>query len=68
MEINLTQPPLKQRLSILNEYEKAKRLMGFEQANRAYRRSMRDLYERYNPKLAWLREQRERAQGYSEDY
>lgn len=68
MELNIELPPLANRMRILNEYNKAIKFMGFEHASRAYRRSMRDLYERYNPELARMRAWQEKKKGYSEDY
>lgn len=68
MELNIELPPLANRMRILNEYNKAIKFMGFEHASRAYRRSMRDLYERYNPELARQRAWQEKKKGYSEDY
>lgn len=68
MDIDIDIPPLANRMRILNEYNKAIKFMGFEHASRAYRRSMRDLYEKYNPELARQRAWQEKKKGYSEDY
>jgi hypothetical protein len=68
MDIDIDIPPLVNRMNILNEYNKAKKLMGFDNASRAYRRSMQSLYERYNPELARQRSWQEKKKGYSEDY
>lgn len=68
MDIDIEIPPLANRMRILNEYNKAIKFMGFEHASRAYRRSMRELFERYNPELARQRAWQEKKKGYSEDY
>lgn len=68
MDINIDIPPLASRMRILDEYNKAIKFMGFEHALRSYRRSMRDLYEKYNPELARQRAWQEKKKGYSEDY
>lgn len=68
MDIDIETPPLASRMRILNEYNKAIKFMGFEHASRSYRRSLRDLYEKYNPELARIGAWQEKKKGYSEDY
>jgi hypothetical protein len=65
MDIDITTPPLEKRMGILNEYNKAIKFMGFEHAARAYRNSMQNLYEKYNPHLAKIRKWKNKD---SEDY
>ncbi len=51
----VTHPPISKRIRILNEYNSAIKQMGFDYAGKAYKTSMRDLYESYNPHLKRMR-------------
>ncbi len=57
-------PPLEKRMSILNEYVKATKLMGFQMAKEAYKNSMENLYRKYNPYSGWQKSK----SRYSKDY
>jgi len=57
-------PPLEKRMSILNEYVKATKLMGFKMASEAYKNSMDSLYRKYNPYSGWQKPK----SRYSKDY
>jgi hypothetical protein len=57
-------PPLEKRMSILNEYIKARQLMGFQAASEAYKKSMDSLYLKHNPYTGW---QKPRSR-YSKNY
>lgn len=68
MEQKLIHPPLKQRQAILDIYNQAVPRRGHDWAGQDYRRSMQELYERYNPWLAYKRKQREKQRGWSDDF